>query len=126
MFQAYQWPARFLLTISVLYALVPRHFLSYFEGTTFLTTCNQCIMFCSVHVADLIMLGLATHEPYFTILREEFKPNQPRPCEVCNQYGEYVFCDCHVMNIVTMVTGHSMKECTGEVRVKQGEVSTCV
>ena len=30
------------------------------------------------------------------------------------------------MNIVTMVTGHSMKECTGEVRVKQGEVSTCV
>ena len=37
--------------------------------------------------ADLIMLGLATHEPYFTILREEFKPNQPRPCEICNQYG---------------------------------------
>ena len=38
-------------------------------------------------IADLIMLGLATHEPYFTILREEFKPNQPRPCEICNQYG---------------------------------------
>jgi 5'-3' exoribonuclease 2 len=37
--------------------------------------------------ADLIMLGLATHEPYFTILREEFKPNQPKPCEICNQYG---------------------------------------
>ena len=33
------------------------------------------------------MLGLATHEPYFTILREDFKPNQPRPCEICNQYG---------------------------------------
>uniref|UniRef100_H2ZNE1 Uncharacterized protein n=1 Tax=Ciona savignyi TaxID=51511 RepID=H2ZNE1_CIOSA len=30
--------------------------------------------------ADLIMLGLATHEPNFTIIREEFKPNQPRPC----------------------------------------------
>ena len=113
----------FLLTISVLYALVPRHFLSYCEGTTLLI---NVIMFYSVHVADLIMLGLATHEPYFTILREEFKPNQPRPCEVCNQYGEYVFCDWHVMNIVTMVTGHSMKECTGEVRVKQGEVSTCL
>lgn len=37
--------------------------------------------------ADLIMLGLATHEPNFTIIREEFKPNQPRPCELCNQIG---------------------------------------
>lgn len=39
--------------------------------------------------ADLIMLGLATHEPNFTIIREEFKPNQPRPCEICGQIGEY-------------------------------------
>lgn len=45
--------------------------------------------------ADLIMLGLATHEPNFTIIREEFKPNQPRPCEMCGQLG------------------HEMKECTG-------------
>ncbi|CAH8872099.1 unnamed protein product [Trichobilharzia szidati] len=37
--------------------------------------------------ADLIMLGLATHEPYFTIIREEFKPNQPKPCEICGQLG---------------------------------------
>ncbi|KAI0216755.1 5'-3' exoribonuclease 2 [Lamellibrachia satsuma] len=37
--------------------------------------------------ADLIMLGLATHEPNFTIIREEFKPNQPRPCELCGQIG---------------------------------------
>jgi len=37
--------------------------------------------------ADLIMLGLATHEPNFTIIREEFKPNQPRPCGICSQYG---------------------------------------
>lgn len=38
--------------------------------------------------ADLIMLGLATHEPNFTIIREEFKPNQPRPCEMCGQMGK--------------------------------------
>ncbi|XP_018497047.1 5'-3' exoribonuclease 2 homolog [Galendromus occidentalis] len=45
--------------------------------------------------ADLIMLGLATHEPNFTIIREEFKPNQPRPCELCGQIG------------------HEMKDCMG-------------
>ena len=37
--------------------------------------------------ADLIMLGLATHEPNFTIIREEFKPNKPKPCELCRQMG---------------------------------------
>lgn len=40
--------------------------------------------------ADLIMLGLATHEPNFTIIREEFKPNKPRPCEICAQTGNYL------------------------------------
>lgn len=48
--------------------------------------------------ADLIMLGLATHEMSFTILREEFVPNQPRPCDICSQYG------------------HSMDECEGDAR----------
>jgi len=37
--------------------------------------------------ADLIHLGLATHEPYFTIIREEFKPNTPKPCDICKQLG---------------------------------------
>ena len=40
--------------------------------------------------ADLIMLGLATHEPHFTIIREEFKPNKPRPCDLCRQVIIYV------------------------------------
>ncbi|KAK3752419.1 hypothetical protein QZH41_008621, partial [Actinostola sp. cb2023] len=54
--------------------------------------------------ADLIMLvGLATHEAHFTILREEFKPNQKRPCELCGQIG------------------HEMAECTGLPKEKQGE-----
>uniref|UniRef100_A0A915PT98 5'-3' exoribonuclease n=1 Tax=Setaria digitata TaxID=48799 RepID=A0A915PT98_9BILA len=37
--------------------------------------------------ADLIMLGLATHEPNFNIIREEFVPNQQRPCDLCGHYG---------------------------------------
>ncbi|XP_075059938.1 5'-3' exoribonuclease 2 isoform X2 [Mixophyes fleayi] len=53
--------------------------------------------------ADLIMLGLATHEPNFTIIREEFKPNQPRPCALCGQFG------------------HELKECQGLAREKKGE-----
>ncbi|XP_030052083.1 5'-3' exoribonuclease 2 isoform X2 [Microcaecilia unicolor] len=53
--------------------------------------------------ADLIMLGLATHEPLFTIIREEFKPNKPKPCGLCGQFG------------------HEVKECQGLPREKQGE-----
>ncbi|XP_043483313.1 5'-3' exoribonuclease 2 homolog [Leptopilina heterotoma] len=53
--------------------------------------------------ADLIMLGLATHEPNFTIIREEFKPNKPRPCDICGQLG------------------HEMKDCTGSEANAQGE-----
>lgn len=51
------------------------------------------------------MLGLATHEPNFTIIREEFKPNKPRPCALCGQMG------------------HEIKDCQGTAREKQGEVS---
>ena len=53
--------------------------------------------------ADLIMLGLATHEPYFTIIREEFKPNKPRACDICGQVG------------------HEMKECKGIAKEKFGQ-----
>ncbi|XP_013873415.1 5'-3' exoribonuclease 2 [Austrofundulus limnaeus] len=53
--------------------------------------------------ADLIMLGLATHEPNFTIIREEFKPNKPRPCALCGQMG------------------HELKECQGVAREKKGQ-----
>lgn len=51
------------------------------------------------------MLGLATHEPNFTIIREEFKPNKPRPCALCGQIG------------------HEIKDCQGVAREKQGQVS---
>ena len=44
------------------------------------------------------MLGLATHEVNFTIIREEFKPNKPKPCSVCGNLG------------------HEMQDCTGEER----------
>ncbi|XP_076268478.1 5'-3' exoribonuclease 2 Rat1 isoform X2 [Rhynchophorus ferrugineus] len=53
--------------------------------------------------ADLIMLGLATHEPNFTIIREEFRPNKPKPCEICGQLG------------------HDMKDCIGGVRSEHGQ-----
>lgn len=39
------------------------------------------------------MLGLATHEPNFTIIREEFKPNQPKPCDLCGQIGWFLDLD---------------------------------
>ena len=48
------------------------------------------------------MLGLATHEPNFTIIREEFKPNQPRPCDMCRQMG------------------HEMVDCQGAPRPIEG------
>ena len=41
----------------------------------------------TVSMEPTLTLDLATHEPYFTILREEFKPGQPRPCEICGQIG---------------------------------------
>ncbi|XP_076057715.1 5'-3' exoribonuclease 2 Rat1 [Oratosquilla oratoria] len=53
--------------------------------------------------ADLIMLGLATHEPNFTIIREEFKPNKPKPCDICGQIG------------------HELKECVGVPEGSSGE-----
>ncbi|XP_053657823.1 5'-3' exoribonuclease 2 homolog [Anopheles marshallii] len=42
--------------------------------------------------ADLIMLGLATHETHFTIIREEFLPNRERPCDICQQMGHEMKC----------------------------------
>jgi len=43
--------------------------------------------------ADLIMLGLATHEPNFTIVREEFVYGKPKPCVLCGQCGHELI-DC--------------------------------
>lgn len=49
--------------------------------------------------ADLIMLGLGTHELDFTILREEFVANQPKPCEICGQFN------------------HETKKCQGKANI---------
>ena len=58
---------------------------------------------------SIFNVGLATHEPNFTIIREEFKPNAPRPCGICGQYG------------------HEMTDCQGLPRDEndEGPSSVC-
>ena len=55
--------------------------------------------------ADLIMLGLATHEPHFRILREDVFAQDTKPghCRICNQ------------------PGHMAAECRGAPAKKTGE-----
>ncbi|KAH0141479.1 hypothetical protein KCU67_g14475, partial [Aureobasidium melanogenum] len=55
--------------------------------------------------ADLIMLGLATHEPHFRILREDVFANDTKPgcCRICNQ------------------PGHMAAECKGVPAKKEGD-----
>ncbi|ORY63948.1 XRN 5'-3' exonuclease N-terminus-domain-containing protein [Pseudomassariella vexata] len=55
--------------------------------------------------ADLIMLGLATHEPYFRVLREDvfFQEGKARTCKLCGQKG------------------HEATQCRGEAKEKDGE-----
>ena len=54
--------------------------------------------------ADLIMLGLATHEPHFRVLREDvfFQEAKARTCRICGQKG------------------HLADRCRGEVKRKEG------
>lgn len=66
--------------------------------------------------ADLIMLGLATHEPNFTIIREEFLPNKPRPCDVCGQFGHELD-KCQGLNTIDATSNIKADiPITGEVR----------
>ncbi|KAL4984618.1 exoribonuclease 2 [Aspergillus falconensis] len=55
--------------------------------------------------ADLIMLGLATHEPHFRVLREDvfFQESKQRTCHLCGQ------------------PGHKAEECRGQAKEKNGE-----
>lgn len=48
------------------------------------SSCFFVFVFCILCTST----GLATHELHFTIIREEFKPNQKRPCEICGQIGK--------------------------------------
>ena len=54
--------------------------------------------------ADLIMLGLATHEPRFRVLREDvfFQESKARTCHICGQKG------------------HIAEACKGEAKPKDG------
>ena len=51
------------------------------------------------------MLGLATHEPHFRVLREDvfFQESKPGTCRLCGQIG------------------HKAAECTGQAKEKSGE-----
>ena len=55
--------------------------------------------------ADLIMLGLATHEPHFRVLREDvfFQDSKARTCKLCGQKG------------------HEARNCRGEAKEKDGD-----
>ncbi|KAI1428450.1 exoribonuclease Dhp1 [Xylaria sp. FL1777] len=55
--------------------------------------------------ADLIMLGLATHEPHFRVLREDvfFQEGKARTCKICGQKG------------------HDAQKCRGVAKEKNGE-----
>ncbi|KAI9886035.1 MAG: Histone H4 [Watsoniomyces obsoletus] len=55
--------------------------------------------------ADLIMLGIATHEPHFRVLREDvfFQESKARTCRICGQKG------------------HMAEQCRGEAKPKDGE-----
>lgn len=56
--------------------------------------------------ADLIMLGLATHEPHFRVLREDvfFQESKARTCHICGQKG------------------HIAEACKGEAKQKEGDL----
>ncbi|KAA8914561.1 exoribonuclease 2 [Sphaerosporella brunnea] len=55
--------------------------------------------------ADLIMLGLGTHEPHFRVLREDVfaADAKAKTCKICGQ------------------TGHRPENCIGKAKVKNGE-----
>lgn len=67
--------------------------------------------------ADLIMLGLATHEPNFNIIREEFVPNQQRPCDLCGQYGHDLN-DCKGLVFLLCIYVRKKKHFSGRFKSK--------
>ena len=43
--------------------------------------------------ADLIMLGLSTHEPHFSVIREAFVPDFEKVCKRCGKHG-HLYAEC--------------------------------
>ena len=67
-------------TKHVIYGLVCLYFYFYYLLTSFVFSQD----------ADLIMLALATHEPYFRVLREDvFSQDKSNACRICGEEGHY-------------------------------------
>ena len=84
-------------TRHVIYGLVCAHLRAYYRSSK---STNS-----SLQDADLIMLGLATHEPHFRVLREDVfaQESKARTCRICGQKG------------------HKAEECRGEAKQKDGD-----
>ena len=66
--------------------------------------------------ADLIMLGLATHEAHFTVLREDvfFQDSNNKGCRICGQEGHFAAECTGISSLCIQLTLGKPKEKSGE------------
>lgn len=86
----------------------PKHSSCHLWSSKFVVRFQICLvgsLISNLKDADLIMLGLGTHEPYFRVLREDVfaQDSRPRGCRLCGQ------------------NGHKAEECLGRPKEKSGE-----